>query len=175
MSEEIETLQSIQFQFPTLPHLPPRLINATLDGSQGLNRDIKNRCQIRAHHDMEAIQCWLNEYSHKPTTLRSYQKEAERFLLWCLYQKQKPFSSIDREDIDEYINFLDDPQPVAIWCAPPGGQRRKRGCKTWRPFKGPLSTSTKFTALSILDSLFSYLVQAHYLAFNPMGLIRKKR
>ncbi len=31
------------------------------------------------------------------------------------------------------------------------------------------------TAISAIDSLFNYLVDARYLTFNPMSLIRKKR
>ena len=153
---------------------PQSVITIELDGSQGTNRDWQNQCQIRAGRDHEAIHCWLNEYRHKATTYRTYQKEAERFLLWCVYQQKKPMSSVDREDLAAYIFFLDDPQPKEMWCAKPGGRRCLRGSPHWKPFTGALSTSAKATALSALDSLFNYLVQAHYLVFNPLGLIRKR-
>lgn len=157
-----------------LTQLPKFVITSDLDGSQGTNRDRKNRCQINAERDHEAIQCWLNEYRHKATTYRTYQKESERFVLWCVHQQKKAFSSVDRADMESYINFLDDPLPKEMWCAKPNGRRCTRGSIHWRPFVGGLSASAKATALSAIDSLFNYLVYAQYLLFNPLGLIRKR-
>lgn len=132
-------------------------------------------CQIRANNDHEAVTCWLNEYRHKQTTFRTYQKEAERFLLWVVFQKKKSFVTIDRDDMESYLNFLDNPEPRAFWCAKLGGRGCKRGDPRWRPFTGPLSHAAKMTAISAIDSLFHYLVDARYLHFNPLSLIRKKR
>lgn len=164
----------LQDTLPNLHQLPNVVRTRQFDGSAGTNRDHKNQCQLRAKNDYEAIQCWLNEYAHKKTTYRTYQKEAERFLLWCIYQQHKPLSSIDRDDLDAYICFLDNPQPSSIWCARPGGRHCKRGSKNWRPFTGTLSASAQTTALSVIDSLLNYLVGSHYLAFNPLRLMRKQ-
>lgn len=139
------------------------------------NVEERHQCKIRANNDYEAIQCWLNEYKHKETTFRTYQKESERFLLWSIYQKQKNLSLLDRDDIESYLTFLDDPQPRDLWCAKLGGRGCKRGDPNWRPFVGPLSHGAKMTAISSIDSLLNYLVDARYLTFNPMSLIRKKR
>lgn len=158
--------------FPSLQELSQTLL---LNGEQGINREKQERCQIRANHDYEAIQCWLNEYKHKQTTYRTYQKEAERLLLWSLFQRQKALSSLDRDDLEAYLLFLDDPHPREIWCAKLGGRGCKRGDPNWRPFTGGLSYSTKITAISCIDSLFNYLVDARYLAFNPLSLMRKKK
>src|SRR3989338_9164851 len=102
-------------QFPSLQQLPKTLDALQLDGAAGKNREPQERCQIHAKHDYDAIQCWLNEYRHKETTFRTYQKEAERLLLWSVYQCQKPLSSLDRDDFEKYLSFLDDPQPREIW------------------------------------------------------------
>lgn len=158
---------------PLLALLPIQLTQY-LNGEGGKNRVDPNSCQIRANNDYEALQCWLNEYRHKSTTFRTYQKEGERFLLWCVFQQQKPLSSIDRDDVEAYLNFLNDPQPREKWCGAKGGRGRKRGDNHWRPFTGPLSKNAKMTAVSSIDSLFTYLVQARYLAFNPLSLIRKR-
>lgn len=144
-----------------------------LSGEYGENRERNNSCQIPVKNDYEALQYWLNEYRHKPTTFRTYQKEAERFLLWSIIQLEKPLSSLKREDIEKYIKFLDDPKPRSRWCTK-SGRGCKRGDKNWRPFTGKLSHSSKMTALSVIDSLLSYLVDARYLAFNPFSLIRKR-
>jgi len=143
----------------------------TLNGSEGTNRAPTSQLQIRANNDWEAVNCWLNEYKEKATTYRSYRKEAERLLMWCVVQRQKPLSSLQRADFDEYASFLADPQPKERWCAPKGAPR---GSENWRPFTGPLSPSAVATSFAVLDSMMSYLLDANYLRFNPLSLIRRK-
>lgn len=158
---------------PSLEQLP-HLLSKRLSGGQGANRETERRCQIHAKNDYEALYCWLNEYRLKTTTFRTYQKEAERFLLWAIVQRQKALSSLDRDDLEAYLHFLDDPQPAALWCFKKIGRGCKRGDHNWRPFAGPLSANAKATAISSIDSLLNYLVTARYLAFNPLNLIRKR-
>lgn len=164
----------MNIDLPLLAQLPSVFSNHKLNGSQGINRETTRPCQIAAQHDYEAVQVWLNEYKSKPNTFRTYQKEAERLLLWAIVERKKPLSSIDRDDFTSYLEFLDDPQPRARWCAKVTGRSCQRGQSHWRPFTGPLSHSAKMTALSVLDSLFSYLVAACYLAFNPLALMRRR-
>lgn len=166
--------QSELIVFPTLDKLLVTFENMELSGEYGSNREKHHTCQIKARNDYEAIQYWLNEYRNKSTTFRGYQKESERFLLWAVFQKQKALSSLDRDDLEDYIKFLDDPQPQEIWCKKLGGRGCKRGDPNWRPFVKSLSYSTKITAISIIDSLLSYLVEARYLSFNPLSLKRKR-
>lgn len=153
----------------------PSVFDQTLSGEQGINRELASKCQIQARNDYEALQCWLREYQHKETTYRTYQKEAERFLIWCIHERGKALSSLNRDDVEAYLHFLDDPQPREKWCGSKTGRGCRRGDADWRPFTGPLSHSAKMTAISAIDSLFNYLVDARYLTFNPMSLIRKKR
>jgi site-specific recombinase XerD len=141
-----------------------------LDGSQGINRYEKKHCQIQANNDWQAIQCWLNEFYDSPQTLRNYRKEAERLLLWAINQRHKALSDLGREDFQHYQAFLSNPQPSLVWC----GARADRTSPNWRPFKGPLSGSSQRQALIIINSLFSYLVDAGYLAGNPLSLIRRR-
>ncbi len=150
-------------------------LTTKLSGADGSNREPKDRCQINANNDYEALQAWLNEYRHQPATLRTYQKEGERLLLWAISEQQKPLSSLNRDDLEAYLTFLDDPQPRDKWCTKVRGRGCKRGDPDWRPFNGGLSHSAKMTAISAIDSLLHYLVDARYLAFNPLSLIRKKR
>ncbi|MHB1948864.1 MAG: tyrosine-type recombinase/integrase [Gammaproteobacteria bacterium] len=174
MSEVLIPEKELQL-LPQLSNLIEWMASERLDGTLGTNREAIHQSQINAKNDYEAIKCWLAEYQHKATTLRTYQKEAERFLLWCIIQKQKPLSSIDRDDIESYANFLDDPQPRKLWCGKKGGRKQKRGNPDWKPFSGSLTATTKMTTLSVIDSLFGYLTDARYLAFNPFSLIRKRK
>ena len=160
--------------FPSLQQLPLTLDALQLNGAEGTNRERQDRCQIHAKHDYEAIQCWLNEYRQKETTYRSYQKEAERLLLWSVFQCKKAFSSLDRDDFEKYFEFLDNPTPKEIWCARDQGGGRRRGDAGWRPFVDGLSPSAKQTAIRCIDSLLNYLIEARYLNFNPLALMRKR-
>jgi hypothetical protein len=72
------------------------LVPRELDGANGSNRG--DRSLLSAHNDLAAVQAWLNNCRPGSHTLRSYRKEAERFILWSLVEKQKPLSSLTVED-----------------------------------------------------------------------------
>ena len=146
--------------------IPPEL-----DGSTGENRADPARLQIDAACDADAIRCFLVEYDRSPGTLRIYQRECERLLLWSLVERRKPLSSLNRQDFEGYLNFLLDPQPAARWCGP----KAERASEKWRPFVGPLSESAVLTTMAAINSLMRYLVDAGYLLGNPLGLIRQRR
>lgn len=129
--------------------------------------------RIRAANDAEAIERWLDEYFLKPTTFRTYKKEAERFLVWCASVRNTTLARLDRQDVDAYMEFLKDPKPREIWCGP-RRKKNKGNDSTWYPFAGPLGPSAINAALTILNSLMSYLADARYVDFNPFALVRKK-
>jgi len=133
----------------------------------------KKECRIKASNDAEAVQCFLDEYRHKLTTFRSYKKEAERFLVWCIREQNTSLNELNREAIDCYIQFLKNPEPRSIWCGPKK-PKNVDGKKEWFPFAGPLSPTGIKTALTILNSMMSYLCDARYIDFNPFSLIRRK-
>jgi integrase len=117
---------------------------------------------------------WLDEYAHKKTTWRSYKKESERFLVWCALVRHTSLAAFDRDDVEAYVNFLKDPQPREKWCGPRGGRKTKDNQKLWYPFTGPLSGTALQAALTILNSLMSYLVDARYIETNAFALLRRK-
>lgn len=128
-------------------------------------------CRIRASNDAEAIERWLDEYFDKPTTFRTYKKEAERFLVWCVTAQNTSLFKLNREDVLAYKEFLKNPQPKEQWCGP---RRKKLNDETWYPFAGPLSESAIKTAMAALNSLMNYLMNARYLDFNPFILVKNK-
>lgn len=153
--------------------IPLELLNAPkiLNGESGTNRAPSFVTkQIAATNDLQAVQCWLAEFENSPQTQRSYRKEAERLLLWSLIEKQKPLSSLMRDDLRDYQQFLSNPQPQSRWCGP----RKPRHDLNWRPFQGLLSEESIAQAITIINALFSYLVEAGYLSGNPLGLMRRK-
>ncbi|MCS6915751.1 MAG: site-specific integrase [Myxococcales bacterium] len=167
MSEPIEIKGEIEICRMEELRLPPHL-----DGSQGSNRRRDAPNQLGATNDLEALRCFLAEYDGSPATQRAYRKEVERLLLWSVLERGRPLSSLTREDFAAYAAFLANPGPR--WCGPRRGRASRRYAPGWRPFVGPLSPSAQRTALCIIHSMLSYLVQAGYLLGNPLALVRQR-
>jgi len=164
---------SLQLDVYPLAPLESIRIAPELDGRMGSNRASGNRPQIAAETDIDAIKAWLARYADIKTTFDNYRKEAERLLLWVVFELRKPLSSLTHEDLLIYQRFLADPQPEGRWVM----KKRKmpRGHPAWRPFAGPLSSSSQRQALLILNAMFSWLVTAGYLAGNPLALARQRK
>lgn len=151
--------QSLSFEEISAVALP-----LALDGSEGSNRARGVVRQTAADTDVEAIRLWLAEYVNSPHTLRSYRKEAVRLLFWGTQVMGKPLSSLNREDLLAYEAFLANPPAEWIDTSMP-----RRGSKR-RLLDGPLSPRSIAQAMGILSGLFGYLVEAGYLAGNPLIL-----
>lgn len=149
-------------------HLPIQI-----DGSHGDNRAHGNRPQITANNDVDAVKAWLARFFDTKTTFDNYRKEAERLLLWSTIQLGKPLSSLTHEDWLVYQLFLSHPEPVSRWIMR-DGRKFARTDPEWRPFSGPLSPTSQRQAAVILNVLFSWLVNAGYLAGNPLSLSRQR-
>jgi site-specific recombinase XerD len=148
-------------------------LSPELDGSNGANRAIGNRPQITVNTDTDAIKVWLARYFDTKTTFDNYRKEAERLLLWSVIALGKPLSSLSHEDFLVYQRFLANPIPAERWIM----TKRKvaRDDPKWRPFAGPLSPTSQRQAIVILNGMFSWLVNAGYLAGNPLSLSRNRQ
>lgn len=132
---------------------------------------------IDAKNDAEAISAFLNEFRDSPLTLQSYAKEIERLLLWCIHVVKINISSLRRNHLIEYQEFVKNPQPKKIWCGPKVSRRLKDGSlnPAWRSFSKGLSPTTLNKTITILDSFFNYLVQTNYLTGNPLAVDRRRK
>ena len=149
------------------------LLPTHIDGSNGTNRATGTRSQITANNDVDAIKAWLARFIDTKTTFDNYRKEAERLLLWSTIQRGKPLSSLTHEDWLAYQHFLSNPQPASKWIMR-DGRKFARSHSEWRPFSGPLSATSQRQSAVILNVLFSWLVNAGYLAGNPLSLSRQR-
>lgn len=173
VSRLILTLQTKLTVIPGIATIDSVQLSSELDGSNGHNRAIGNRPQITANTDSDAIRVWLARYLDTKTTYDSYRKEAERLLLWSVIELGKPLSSLSHEDFLVYQRFLANPQPAGRWIMI---QRKvARDDSKWRPFAGPLSPTSQRQAIVILNGMFSWLVNAGYLAGNPLSLSRNRQ
>ena len=142
-----------------------------LSGASGSNRVFSNK--LAACNDYEAIQAWLRSVGSRPHTLRSYRTQAERFLLWMIFERQKPLSSATVEDCLSYREFLDSlaPNRLWFWNVPRerwiGARSTPRWRDDWRPFAGPLASTSQKQAVVVLTSLCEWLMRQRYLESNP--------
>ena len=145
-----------------------------LDGRSGSNRSIQAHAQIAAQTDIDALKAWLARFLDTRTTFDSYRKESERLLLWATIELGKPLSSLTHEDLLVYQSFLADPQPANRWVMR-SGRKWSRFDPDWRPFAGPLAPTSQRQSIIILNTMFSWLVNAGYLAGNPLSLSRQRQ
>jgi site-specific recombinase XerD len=123
---------------------------------------------LGARNDLEAVDQWLGRYKEKPSTQRSYRKEAERFLLWCAQDLKKPLSSVTAPDVQKYRSFLQTVPATWIHRTP-----CKRTDPAWRAFRSQPSPASQKQALVILQTLYGGLVDAGYLVANPFRSVMK--
>ena len=152
---------------------------ARLDGVDGTNRALPIGEPFAAN-DYDAIQRWLATVADRANTYRTYRKEAERLLLWAVYQRGRALSSLDLGDAAAYRDFLAalDPDAGVAWAGRLardywiGPKNAARGQTPWRPFAGALSPRSQQHALTIVQSLFQFLVGQGYLWRNPFASVK---
>jgi integrase len=140
-----------------------------LSGAQGANRMPGSSAAIAAQDDLQAIRAWIAARAGSPATAKQYEREAERFVLWCVLERHKGLSDAAAEDCRAYMDFL--ANLPGRWIS-----RRKVGRMQpgWAPFRGALTLASQRLAVAVLHSLFGWLVQARYLGANPWVLVNRK-
>ena len=147
-----------------------------LGGSPGYNQSDEPN-MLLASNDAEAIKTFLMDYKDSKQTYRSYLKEIERLVLWCMHVPKITISDLKREHLLIYRDFILEPEPKPLWCGPKKSKLTKSGEFNieWRPFVGGLSKPTARKTISILDSFFNYLVQNNYLGGNPLAVDKRRK
>lgn len=132
---------------------------------------------IDAQNDAQAISSFLLEFRDAPLTLVSYSKEIERLLLWCIHIAKLNISSLRRNHLMAYQDFLNNPEPTNVWVGAKVKRQLADGSANpnWRPFGKALSATTINKVITILDSFFNYLVQTNYLTGNPLAVDRRRK
>lgn len=144
---------------------------AELSGARGTNRCYSSK--LAASDDRAAIESWLASLGPRAHTVRSYRTQAERFLLWMIFEKGKALSSATTEDCISFRDFLDalDGETLWYWRVPRerwiGARSTPRFSSDWRPFSGGLSPSSQKLAVTILTAMCEWLMRQRYLETNP--------
>lgn len=142
---------------------------SAMDGSTGPNRALATVAATSAVNDREAIEKWIEARAQSVDTAKSYRREAERLLLWCISERLKPLSGMILDDCLAYMTFLEHIPPA--WISRRRAMRMQPG---WAPFSGQLSLDSRRQSVQIVSGLFSWLVKANYLIANPWVLVNRK-
>lgn len=144
------------------------IVPVQCNGNQGRFRAASGICRLDARTDQEAILAWLQKVGTPgpsgalSSTYRSYRREAERLLLWAVFERRVALSSLEAQDAAAFAAFLS--APPANWCGP---RHHPRWSQEWRPLEGALSVASVRQSLVIVRGLFTFLVAQGYLVANP--------
>lgn len=146
-------------------------VPSELDGRFGTNR-VAGSQVLEASNDYEAVLAWLAARAGgNANTARVYRREAERLLLWAVFERRRPLSSLTVDDAIAFRGFLADPQPAERWVGP---KSKLRMSPDWRPFEGPLSARSVQYAITVVTSLFEWLTRQRYLAVNVFAALPRE-
>lgn len=166
--ELTERARALVTQPPGLARPWEHLVVPTdVDGSSGTFRAPRATCALRADNDYDAVQAWL-ALQDAPATQRAYRKEAERLILWAIFERGRALSSLTTEDAITYRQFLRKPTPRERWVGP----ARPRSAPDWRPLQRDLSVRSQSYALSVIGAMYRWLIEQRYLLANPFAGIK---
>jgi site-specific recombinase XerD len=168
------------------------------NNTESVYAHLKTLCIDAAQHEFQLCLQFLKSYGNSSDTFTAYRREIERFLHWAWLVSKKPLKEITRNEIRDYIAFVNDPPKT--WIATKNVDRYvtnslglRRPNPHGRPFvvriskinrrlgKQPDKSNYQLGNKSIeaifaaLSSLFSFLQQENYLETNPVSLIRQKK
>lgn len=139
---------------------------------------------------------FLHAYRGSAETFKSYRREIERILQWSWFVSHKPLKDLRRKDMEEYLEFCQNPPTdwIGVKHVPRfiDDQGMRTANPVWRPFvvaiskkahrDGQLPNVKAYTLsqsaiqaiFAILSSFFNYLEQEEYTFGNPISQIRQK-
>lgn len=125
-------------------------------------RGVLMRLRGPGEDDRAALLAWLAGLVCAPTTRANYRREVERFLAWCVAERQVTLRQLAEDDVSAYASFLAN-VPATWTCRRP----RAQADADWRPFRGALSTGSQRHALVVIRRLLADLRAQGYLAGPP--------
>lgn len=138
-----------------------------------------------ADQDFQRASEFLYTYRGSRDTFNAYRREIEQFLHWCWSEHKSTLPRLQREHIEQYLEFAR--QPPAHWIGERhvprfvDSQGERAANPDWRPFvmnsadgAYNLSQAAVQAIFAVLGSFFNYLVQESYVEANPVAHIRQK-
>lgn len=139
---------------------------------------------------------FLLAYKDLVTTFITYRREIERLFQWSWRIAKRSVLTLKREDIENYLNFCENPPVTWIGLSIQTRFIEHNGIRMpnpkWRPFVAKISKAKRATGatsniknfnftnnsikelLAILSSFYLFLIQEEKLTANPILLMRQK-
>ncbi len=158
---------------------------------------LKSLSIVDAEKEFSLCLEFLKSYINSADTFTAYRREVERMLHWAWLICKKPLKEVSRNDIRDYMQFVNTPPKAWITTKTVTRFIEKEGLRIpnpdWRPFvvriskvarrhgKQPVKAEYQLSNKSIeaifaaLSSLYTFLQQESYLEVNPVSLIRQKK
>lgn len=146
--------------------------------------------------DYKTVLFFLYSYRGSPDTFNSYRRELERLIQWCWFVKNTSIIALKRVDIEEFIEFCQNPPKrwigIKIVARFINKNDQRIVNKEWRPFIAKISkkahkdgqkpTKNDYelsqqgikSLFAILSSFYNYLIQEDLSEINPVLQIRQK-
>jgi site-specific recombinase XerD len=149
-------------------------------------------------NELKVCMEFLKSYANSKDTYVAYRREVERLLHWCWLMNKKLLKATNRNDIRDYLKFIQ--SPPTNWIGTKVTERfiddvnqLRQHNPSWRPFVVKISKAARRhggepdkstyqlsnksieAIFAILSSLFTFLQQEEYVEVNPIALIRQKR
>ena len=147
-------------------------------------------------NDYEITLTFLKHYVGSVGTFNAYRREVERLLHWTWHIALKTVDTLNRDDIENFIQFSQFPPSAWIGVKKPPRfiviDGRRCPNPEWRPYvvtvsksafkKGQVPEKKKYSLsngavkemLAIISSYYQYLLLEEYTFTNPVALIRQK-
>lgn len=184
------------------PHPIPHPLFDTLENLHEMPNCIKEYIDALnipdAKKEFDLCVEFLKSYGNSKDTFTSYRREVERLLHWGWLICKKPIKEITRNDIRDYLEFIN--LPPKTWMGIKVASRFIDDCNglrkpnpVWKPFvvkiskvarrDGKVPNKTQYqlsnksieAIFAVLSSMFTFLQQEEYLEVNPITLIRQKK
>lgn len=182
----------------TIPHPLFDTLENFSENSECILQYINSLGVPSAENEYSLCSEFLKSYGNSKDTFTAYRREVERLLQWTWVIAKKPLKEINRNDIRDFLAFVN--EPPKQWIATKTVNRfilnelgLRQANPDWRPFvarisknarrhgKNPIKSAYKLSNKSIeaifgsLSSLFTFLQQENYIEANPVSLIRQKK
>lgn len=146
--------------------------------------------------EYELTRQFLLSYAGSQDTFTAYRREVERLLQWTWLILKKTLKDISRNEIRDYLHFVN--HPPKSWITTKNIARfivrdgERKFNPAWRPFVVKVSKAKHWEGQSadkndyqlknrsiaalfaVLSTFFTYLQQEEYVSVNPVTLVRQK-
>lgn len=131
-------------------------------------RDTRERNSYGVDNDASGVSLFLESKERKSaSTLKSYETECRRFMLWLKYERCIALNDVKGADLRDYEEFIKDPRPVWRWIMPQGRRPKDEARSETAIFRGGLSPASTWYAMTVLHGMMSFLSDIGYIKANP--------